>query len=213
MSDKDVFVESVDEKPVKPKRVKKPMSEERKQKLREQLAHAREVKKAKKAEELALIKKYKEEPVKEPEKVEEPVKEVVEPVVEKVVVPWTSGVERTKPPPHKEQDTSSLGTPKTILDQLIEMKKEMAELKKGHSSKEDLLEIKELKAEMKELRDVAKAYKKQQTELKKEAKKAKVAAAAPPPTIKLPEPLIHIPKQRYSTYKKSKWAALTNPLQ
>ena len=204
MSDKDVFVESVVDKAVKPKKVKKPMSEERKQKLREQLAHAREVKKAKKAEELALIKKYKEEPVKEP--VVEPVKEP-EPVVEKVVVPWTSGVERTKPP--NQDISSSLETPKTILEQLIEMKKEMAELKKGHSTKEDMAEIKELKAEMKELRDTAKAYKKQQTDLKKKEKEVKVV---PPPVKAVPPPVKVAPPQRYSTYKKSKWAALTTPL-
>ena len=197
----EVFVPIPDivvEKPKKEKKKRVPMSEERKKVLREQLAHAREVKKAKKKEELALIAKHKDTPTATPA---EPVKEIVE-------IPKEVSHEIVRPVKPLVIDTTHLGTPKTILDQLLDLKTEMAELKKGSSSKEDIAEIKELKAEMKELRDIAKQYKKQKSELKKKAKETPVKKEEIP--IK---PIIHIPKARYSTYKKSKWAALTNPLQ
>ena len=89
---------------------------------------------------------------------------------------------------------------------------EIAELKKGGTTKEDLQMIKDLKQEMVELRNVAKQYKEQQNKLKKikEAKEKEVVEKVEPikPT---PTPAIQIPKPapRYSTYKKSIWTQFT----
>ena len=97
------------------------------------------------------------------------------------------------------------------------LKLEIAELKKGGTTKEDMKMIKELKQEMKELRDVAKQYKEQQNKLKKikEAKPVEKEVVekveeVPLQKVESAQP-INIPKPvpRYSTYKKSIWTQFT----
>ena len=94
------------------------------------------------------------------------------------------------------------------------LRMEIAELKKGGTTKEDLQMIKDLKQEMVELRNVAKQYKEQQNKLKKikEAKPVEKEVVEKVEPIKpTPTPAIQIPKPapRYSTYKKSIWTQFT----
>ena len=107
-----------------------------------------------------------------------------------------------KTEPEVVVDKQNLGTPKTILDQLLELKEEVKALRKGGTSKEDMEEIKSLKIEMKDLRDTAKAYKESQKKVVKEkvVRKKKVVK----------EPLVEAPPPapRYTTYKKSIWTNL-----
>ena len=173
------------------KKGRKPMSQTRKDELKQQLAKAREIKKAKRLADKALKDAAKAEKKEEPKSVEA----VVE-GTEKVLV---------KTEPEVVVDTQHLGTPKTVLDQLLELKEELKELKKGGTSKDDMAEIAALKIEMKDLRDAAKAYKESQKNVviekvvrKKKVVKEPLEAPAPTPP----------PAPRYSTYKKSIWTNL-----
>ena len=167
------------------KKARKPMSQTRKDELKQQLAKAREIKKKKRLADKEL---------KEAEKKEAPKSvEVAVEGTEKVLV---------KKEPEVVVDKQNLGTPKTILDQLLELKEEVKALRKGGTSKEDMEEIKSLKIEMKDLRDTAKAYKESQKKVVKEkvVRKKKVVK----------EPLVEAPPPapRYTTYKKSIWTNL-----
>ena len=168
------------------KKARKPMSQTRKDELKQQLAKAREIKKKKRLAEKAL---------KDAEKKEAPAVEAVVEGTEKVLV-------KTEP---VVVDTTHLETPKTILDQLLELKEEVKALKKGGTSKDDMEEIAALKIEMKDLRDAAKSYKEHQKEKKKikdkVVKKTKVVKEEPVVAPPAPAP-------RYSTYKKSIWTNL-----
>ena len=171
------------------KKARKPMSQTRKQELKDQLAKAREVKKAKRLADKAL---------KDAEKLAK--KEAPKPVVEVVVVDNEKVLVKKEEP--VVVDTQHLETPKTVLDQLLELKEEVKQLRKGGTSKEDMDEIKALKIEMKDLRDTAKAYKESQKKVVKEkvVRKKKVVVEAPAPAP--------APAPRYSTYKKSIWTNL-----
>jgi len=176
------------EEPVvaKPKKVKKPMSEERKQVLREQLRLARVKKKANKLAKEKEEKEEKEKQVKvlETIKEEEPQIKVEMPIKMEVV------------------DQTPIDENLNIIKNL---KEEIANLKKGSTSKSDMEEIRELKLEMKEIVAISKAYKKQQ----KEKEKAKPVLK---PVEKQVEKLIQVLetpkliKPKFSTYKKSKWS-------
>tara|TARA_R110002153_G_scaffold132266_1_gene281281 strand:- start:304 stop:918 length:615 start_codon:yes stop_codon:yes gene_type:complete len=176
------------------KKARKPMSQTRKEELKEQLAKAREVKKAKRLAEKALKDAAKAEKKEAPAAA--PAVEVALEGTEKVLV---------KKEPEVVVDTTHLGTPKTVLDQLLELKEEVKELRKGGTSKEDMEEIKSLKLEMKELRDAAKLYKESQKEKKKIKDKVvrKKKAIEEAPVVAPPAPA-----PRYSTYKKSIWTNL-----
>ena len=173
------------------KKGRKPMSQTRKDELKQQLAKAREIKKAKRLADKALKDAAKAEKKEEPKSVEA----VVE-GTEKVLV---------KTEPEVVVDTQHLGTPKTVLDQLLELKEELKELKKGKTTKEDMAEIAALKIEMKDLRDAAKLYKESQKKVVKEkvVRKKKVVKEEPPAPAPAPAPA-----PRYSTYKKSIWTNL-----
>lgn len=198
MADKEVFV-TKDEEPelieVK-KKGRRPMSEERKAQLREQLKKAREAKKKAKEE-----RKAKGEP--EPKK---------DPKASKVikVLDQVGGDPVAEPLPPVYVKSMKKNQSKEIQF----LKLEIEELKKNGSSKEDLQMIKELKQEMLELKNVAKQYKEQQNKLKKikESKEEKVEKVEEVEEQKQPvaQP-INIPKPapRYSTYKKSIWSQFT----
>jgi len=202
----DVFVEPA--QPVKEKKKRAPMSEERKAVLREQLAKAREVKKAArlaaKAEKEALKngvpKACKTEP-----KTEEP--KTVEPSVLPPAV-------AAPPPPPATSDYKS---------EIAELRAELAAFKKSQPWEYSVDEVNALKQELKDIRDAAKAYKDAKTKATKEAKaqKAKEAKDAkalqkkldenhvaspaphkPPPSLPIPVPQA----PRYSTYRKSIWS-------
>ena len=184
----------VAEKPKKAKKPRAPMSDERKAKLREQLAHARLVKKIKKQEELELIKKHKEEPkvVKE-----EPVVVVEEPKVvkEEVVVVEEPKVVKEEP---------------VVKSEIQLMKEEIEKLKKSNSDKSELAT---LKKEMAELKASAKAYAKAKKDASKKIidHKLKTNITAKPINRPLKESVDTptVPsKPRYSTYKKSIWSGL-----
>ena len=194
MADKEVFVVKDDEPELieQKKKGRKPMSEARKAQLREQLKKAREAKKLAKEQRKA---KGEPEPVKDPKaskliKVLDQVGETPEPL----------------PPVYVK------AMKKNQSKEIEFLRMEIAELKKGGTTKEDLQMIKDLKQEMVELRNVAKQYKEQQNKLKKikEAKEKEVVEKVEPikPT---PTPAIQIPKPapRYSTYKKSIWTQFT----
>jgi len=201
MADKEVF-EVKDEEPdvelieVK-KKGRRPMSEERKAQLREQLKKAREAKKLAKeqreAQGLPPIKK--------------------DPKASKVIKVLDQVGETPEPLPPVYVKAMKKNQSKEIEF----LKLEIAELKKGGTTKEDMKMIKELKQEMVELRNVAKQYKEQQNKLKKikEAKEKEVVEKVEPvtvtPAIPTPTPAIQIPKPapRYSTYKKSIWTQFT----
>lgn len=165
---------------VKKKGTKKPLSEERKQALREQLKKAREAKKAKK--EAGIV-----DPPKDPKASK--VKKMLEAEGEEPAV-YVKAVKR-------------MG--KDHTEDIKALKEEIATLKSNKTSKEDIEEIKALKMELKELRDLAKQYKQNQTKKKVEKKVVQpvqkkvevVAEALIPPT-----PV----KPRYATYQKSIWS-------
>lgn len=203
MTDSEVFVNDEDthELVEVKKKGRKPMSEERKEQLREQLRKAREAKKAKKAKG--------EKVEKEPK-----VKEVL-PATESEPAILVKNVRKTKPA-------------KDHTNEIAELKSQIAELKANKTSKEDLEEIKLLKLEMKEIRAAALEYKKQQ-KAKEAAQKAKEAITPdgqakeqrittnhkknePKKVTMSIEPKIiddEKPKPRYSTYKKSVWSQFT----
>ena len=163
MADQEVFDTG---EPTKQRKKRKPMSASKKLEFKERMRLAREAKRAK-AE-------GKEIPVKE--EVVAPVKEKVidtEPVVAEEVIEPVS----VKPAKRKVRHV-----PKQLDEheaQLFSLKEEIANLKKGNTSKEDMEEIKSLKAELKEIRDIAKAYKKQQKELKSKPAPVKKEEVAP----------------------------------
>ena len=196
MADKEVFVVKDDEPELieQKKKGRKPMSEARKAQLREQLKKAREAKKLAKEQRKA---KGEPEPVKDPKaskliKVLDQVGETPEPL----------------PPVYVK------AMKKNQSKEIEFLRMEIAELKKGGTTKEDMKMIKDLKQEMVELRNVAKQYKEQQNKLKKikEAKpvekevveKVEPVKPAPTPAIQIPKPV-----PRYSTYKKSIWTQFT----
>ena len=201
MADKDVFVVKDDEPELieQKKKGRKPMSEARKAQLREQLKKAREAKKLAKEQRKA---KGEPEPVKDPKasKVIKVLDQVGgDPVAEPLPPVYVKAMKKNQ---SKEIDF---------------LKLEIAELKKGGTTKEDLQMIKDLKEEMKELRDVAKQYKEQQNKLKqiKEAKPVEKEVVekveeVPLQKVESAQP-INIPKPvpRYSTYKKSIWTQFT----
>ena len=198
MADKEVFVVKDDEPELieQKKKGRKPMSEARKAQLREQLKKAREAKKLAKEQRKA---KGEPEPVKDP-KASKLIK----------VLDQVGGDPVAEPLPPVYVKAMKKNQSKEI--EFLRM--EIAELKKGGTTKEDMKMIKELKQEMVELRNVAKQYKEQQNKLKKikEAKpvekevveKVEPVKPAPTPAIQIPKPV-----PRYSTYKKSIWTQFT----
>ena len=196
MADKEVFVVKDDEPELieQKKKGRKPMSEARKAQLREQLKKAREAKKLAKEQRKA---KGEPEPVKDPK-------------ASKVIKVLDQVGETPEPLPPVYVKAMKKNQSKEI--EFLRM--EIAELKKGGTTKEDMKMIKELKQEMVELRNVAKQYKEQQNKLKKikEAKpvekevveKVEPVKPAPTPAIQIPKPV-----PRYSTYKKSIWTQFT----
>ena len=198
MADKEVFVVKDDEPELieQKKKGRKPMSEARKAQLREQLKKAREAKKLAKEQRKA---KGEPEPVKDP-KASKLIK----------VLDQVGGDPVAEPLPPVYVKAMKKNQSKEI--EFLRM--EIAELKKGGTTKEDLQMIKDLKQEMVELRNVAKQYKEQQNKLKKikEAKpvekevveKVEPVKPAPTPAIQIPKPV-----PRYSTYKKSIWTQFT----
>ena len=199
--DKEVFETKDDDEPElieQKKKGRRPMSEARKAQLREQLKKAREAKKLAKEERKA---KGEPEPKKDPNK-------------SKVIKVLDQVGETPEPLPPVFVKSMKKNQSKEIDF----LKMEIAELKKGGTSKEDMKMIKELKEEMVELRNVAKQYKEQQNKLKKikeaQAKaveKEVVEKVEPVKPIPTPTPAINIPKPvpRYSTYKKSIWSQFT----
>jgi len=199
MADSEVFVK--DDNDVELVEVKKkgrrPMSDERKAQLREQLKKAREAKKKAKEERLA---KGEAEPKKDPKasKVIKVLDQVGgDPVADPLPPVFVKAMKKNQ---SKEIDF---------------LKLEIAELKKGGTSKEDLKMIKELKEEMKELRDIAKEYKKRQNDMKKKKEQAEAKVEAkveePKPVVEAPKPVVPqvAVAPRYSTYKKSIWSQFT----
>ena len=195
--DKEVFVK--DEEPdvelieVK-KKGRKAMSPERKEQLKLQLKLAREKKKA----------------LKEERKAQGLPPLVKDPKASKVIKVLDQVGETPEPLPPVYVKAMKKNQSKEIDF----LKLEIAELKKGGTTKEDMKMIKELKQEMVELRNVAKQYKEQQNKLKKikEFKEKEfVEKVEPVKPIPTPTPAIQIPKQapRYSTYKKSIWTQFT----
>ena len=204
MADKEVFV-TKDDNDVElievKKKGRKPMSEERKAQLREQLKKAREAKKLAKEQRKANG---------EPEPKKDPKASKVIKVLDQV-----GGDPVAEPLPPVFVKSMKKNQSKEIEF----LKLEIAELKKGGTTKEDMKMIKELKEEMKELRDVAKQYKQQQNKLK-EIKEAQAKPVEVKPVEKVEEVTvkhatatepINIPvqKPRYSTYKKSIWSQFT----
>lgn len=203
MADKEVFETKDDDEPElieQKKKGRRPMSEARKAQLREQLKKAREAKKLAKEERKAKG---------EPEPKKDPNKSKVIKVLDQV---GGDPVAEPLPPVYVK------AMKKNQSKEIDFLKMEIAELKKGGTSKEDMKMIKELKEEMVELRNVAKQYKEQQNKLKKikeaQAKaveKEVVEKVEPVKPIPTPTPAINIPKPvpRYSTYKKSIWSQFT----
>ena len=198
MADKEVFVNDNEPELIEVKKKgRKAMSPERKEQLKLQLKLAREKKKAlkeeRKAQGLPPIKK--------------------DPKASKVIKVLDQVGETPEPLPPVYVKAMKKNQSKEIDF----LKLEIAELKKGGTTKEDMKMIKELKQEMVELRNVAKQYKEQQNKLKKikEAKEKEVVEKVEPitvtPAIPTPTPAIQIPKPapRYSTYKKSIWTQFT----
>jgi DNA repair exonuclease SbcCD ATPase subunit len=198
MADKEVFEVNDNEPELieQKKKGRKPMSEARKAQLREQLKKAREAKKKAKEERKAQGL---------PEPVKDPTKSKVIKVLDQV---GGDPVAEPLPPVYVK------AMKKNQSKEIDFLKLEIAELKKGGTTKEDMKMIKELKEELKELRDVAKQYKEQQNKLKKikESKEEKVEKVEEVEEQKQPvaQP-INIPKPvpRYSTYKKSIWSQFT----
>ena len=192
--DKEVFETKDDNEPelieVK-KKGRKPMSDARKEQLKEQLKKAREAKKKAKLEREAQGLP--------------PVKK--DPKASKVIKVLDQVGETAEPLPPIFVKSMKKNQSKEIEF----LKLEIAELKKGNTTKEDLKMIKDLKEEMKELRDVAKQYKQKQNKLK-EIEKSKevpvVEKVAEPVQVPVPVPL-PVPVPRYSTYKQSIWTKFT----
>jgi len=192
MADEEVFDTG---EPIKERKKRKPMSDSKKLAFKERMRLAREAKRAKADGKEKPVKKVKKEkvidvPLDEQVPVPAPVEEPVKPVKPK---------RKVRHVPNQLDDHES---------QLNSLKEEIANLKKGNTSKEDMNEIKSLKAELKEIRDIAKAYKKQQSKpapapVKKEEVKEEVAPVVTQP-IDIPAPA-----PRYSTYKKSIWTQFT----
>jgi len=195
MADKEVFVDDNEPELIEQKKKgRKPMSEERKAQLREQLKKAREAKKKAKEDRKA---KGEPEPKKDPKasKVIKVLDQVGgDPVAEPLPPVYVKAMKKNQ---SKEIDF---------------LKLEIAELKKGGTSKEDLKMIKELKEEMKELRDIAKEYKKRQNDLNtpKPKKEKPVVVEETHVEQTQTKPIdIPVPVARYSTYKKSIWSQFT----
>jgi len=189
MADKEVFVDDNEPELIEQKKKgRKPMSEERKAQLREQLKKAREAKKKAKDD-----RKAKGEP--EPKK---------DPKASKVIKVLDQVGETPEPLPPVYVKAMKKNQSKEIDF----LKLEIAELKKGGTSKEDLKMIKELKEEMKELRDIAKEYKKRQNDLNTpKPKKEKPVVVEETHVEQQVTPVPVAP--RYSTYKKSIWSQFT----
>lgn len=187
MTDTEVFVEETHEIVEIKKKGRRPMSEERKQQLREQLKKAREVKKA--------LKEAGKVPPKEPK-----VKEVL-PATETEPAVYVKNVRKTKPA-------------KDHTDDIADLKAQIAELKANKTSKEDLAEIKLLKEELKEIKATAVEYRKQQqakaVEAPKEIRVTTKKAKNEPKKVTIQVPTQEEPpKPRYSTYQKSIWSQFT----
>lgn len=174
------------------KKGRKPMSEERKQALREQLKKAREAKKAKKNE-----------PTEPPAKKESKVKKMLEADGEEPAV-YVKAVRRVG---------------KDHSEDIKTLKAEIASMKSSQGT--DLDEVRALKAELKELRDIAKQYKQSQQKEKKKVvnnsvntnvKETKKPAVSPYDNIKSTQQPVVQPqpvKNIYSAYKKSIWSQFT----
>ena len=192
--DKEVFETKDDNEPelieVK-KKGRKPMSDARKEQLKEQLKKAREAKKKAKLEREAQGLP--------------PVKK--DPKASKVIKVLDQVGETAEPLPPVFVKSMKKNQSKEI--EFLRM--EIAELKKGGTTKEDMKMIKELKEEMVELRNIAKQYKQKQNKLK-EIEKSKevpvVEKVAEPVQVPVPVPL-PVPVPRYSTYKQSIWTKFT----
>ena len=184
------------EEPVieKPKKVKKPMSDERKEALREQLRKAREKKKANK--EAKLKKASDSKPSKEA--IED--KPIIEdkPFIEIKPLNETQAKQSMKTI-HEEEEHEVIDATELVAN----LKAEIAELKKGKTTSNDMEEIRALKEEMKDIRDAAKLYKEQKKKIKEQPKPKVVKEQVKPTQVKL-----ETPKIRHSTYKKSIWAGL-----
>ena len=187
MADEEVFDTG---EPIKQRKKRKPMSDSKKLAFKERMRLAREAKRAKADGKEKPVKVKKEKvidvPLDEKVTVPAPVEEVIEPVKPK---------RKVRHVPKQLDDHEA---------QLFSLKEEIANLKKGNTSKEDMEEIKSLKAELKEIRDIAKAYKKQQSKPAPVKKVKEVKEVAP--VVSQP---IDIPAPRYSTYKKSIWTQFT----
>ena len=193
MADKEVFVNDDEPELVEVKKKgRRPMSDARKEQLREQLKKAREAKKKAKqereAEGLPPIKK--------------------DPKASKVIKVLDQVGETPEPLPPVYVKAMKKNQSKDI--EFLRM--EIAELKKGGTSKEDLKMIKELKEELTDLRNIAKEYKKRQNDLntpkpKKEKPPQQVEEKQVEEPVSVPAPAPVAP--RYSTYKKSIWTQFT----
>jgi hypothetical protein len=177
--------------PVKIKKPRKPMSEERKEILREQLKKAREIKKAKKEQKNTVERPATPMPA--------PIAPTpVAPEIKLEVVPNEVGghsipVEKVKKPrkPRVKKERNQL--PK--IDESIELKRQLDELRAANKSKEnELLKQQIANQKLKNAQD-------KPIKLKKVTTKPLTTTetdSAPPPVEKK--------KARYSTYKKSVWA-------
>ena len=197
MVDEEVFDTG---EPIKERKKRKPMTDSKKLAFKERMRLAREAKRAKADGKEKPVKKVKKEKV-----IDVPLDQQVP-----VPAPVEEPVKAVKPKRKVRHVPNQLDDHEAQLNSL---KEEIANLKKGNTSKEDMNEIKSLKAELKEIRDIAKAYKKQQKELK-----VKEPAPAPEPVKKVKEEVapvvsqpidIPAPAPRYSTYKKSIWTQFT----
>ena len=196
--DKEVFVTKDDNEPdliEVPKKGRKAMSPERKEQLKLQLKLAREKKKALKEERKAQGLP----PIKKDPKASKVIK----------VLDQVGGDPVAEPLPPVFVKSMKKNQSKEI--EFLRM--EIAELKKGGTSKEDLQMIRELKEEMVELRNIAKQYKQKQNKLKEIEKSKEVVekvAEVPMQKVESAQPInIPVQKPRYSTYKKSIWSQFT----
>ena len=168
--------------PIKIKKPRKPMSEERKEILREQLKKAREIKKAKKEQKTAVERPSTPMPAPAPE-----IKLEVEPAeVGGHSIPVVVKKPR-KPRVKKERNQ----LPK--IDESIELRKQLDELRAANKSKEnELLKQQIANQKLKNAQD-------KPIKIKKVTEKA----LSPKETDSAP---VEKKKARYSTYKKSVWA-------
>ena len=167
------------------KKGRKPMSDERKAQLKEQLRLAREKKKAMK-EAGTLPKK-------------DPKESKLIKVLDQV---GGDPVAEPLPPVYVKNMRKST---KDHSKDIAELKEQIAELK-AHNSKSDKEELKQLREEMKKIKEEKKQQAKKVAEYKKpppkapqpKAKGLDVAEAVPAPRV--------VPTARYSTYQKSIWS-------